>query len=48
MVNIAGFESLNLDLIYEVEDLKLISSRERPLISGQEVFGSEMFTMPVF
>jgi len=41
MESIVGSGSLNLDLIYEVEDLKLISSREGSLISGQEVFGSE-------
>jgi len=41
MENIVGFGALNLDLIYEVKDLKLISSREGPLIPGNEVFGSE-------
>ena len=41
MENIVGFGALNLDLIYEVKDLKLISSREAPLIPGKEVFGSE-------
>jgi len=41
MENIVGFGALNLDLIYEVKDLKLISSREGPLIPGKEVFGSE-------
>jgi sugar/nucleoside kinase (ribokinase family) len=41
MEDIVGFGALNLDLIYEVKDLKLISSREGPLIPGREVFGSE-------
>jgi len=41
MEKIVGFGALNLDLIYEVKDLRLISSKEGSLVPGKEVFGSE-------
>ena len=41
MENIVGFGALNLDLIYEVEDFKSISSEAFQLAPGKEVFGSE-------
>jgi ribokinase len=41
MESIVGFGALNLDLIYEVKDLRLISVREGPLVPGEEAFGSE-------
>jgi sugar/nucleoside kinase (ribokinase family) len=41
MEKIVGFGALNLDLIYEVKDLRLISTKEGPLVPGKEVFGSE-------
>ena len=41
MENIVGFGALNLDLIYEVEDFKSISSEAFQLVPGKEVFGSE-------
>lgn len=41
MKSIVGFGALNLDLIFEVEDFKSISSKEVRLDPGKEVFGSE-------
>lgn len=41
MENIVGFGALNLDLIYEVEDFKSVSSEAYQLSPGKEVFGSE-------
>jgi ribokinase len=41
MGKIVGFGALNLDLIYEVKDLKSISLREGPLVPGREIFGPE-------
>jgi ribokinase len=41
MKTIVGFGALNLDLIFEVEDLKSISSKGPPLDPGEEGFGSD-------
>jgi sugar/nucleoside kinase (ribokinase family) len=41
MRSIAGFGALNLDLIFEVDDLKTISSDKFRLEPGKEVFGSD-------
>ena len=41
MGSIVGFGALNLDLIYEVKDLRSISMRGGPLVPGREIFGSE-------
>lgn len=41
METIVGFGALNLDLIFEVEDFKLISSNKFRLIPGEELFDSE-------
>jgi hypothetical protein len=38
---IVGLGALNLDLIFEVEDLKSIFSKGRPLDPGNEGFGSD-------
>ncbi|MGQ9508854.1 MAG: carbohydrate kinase family protein [Thermodesulfobacteriota bacterium] len=38
---ILGFGSLNLDLIYEVEDLQSLSSNEFQFLPGEELFDSE-------
>jgi sugar/nucleoside kinase (ribokinase family) len=38
---IVGFGALNLDLIYEVEDIKAISTSHFRLEPGKELFGSE-------
>ena len=40
MENIVGFGALNLDLIFEVEDFKSISSNKLRLEPGEEAFGS--------
>jgi ribokinase len=41
MESIAGFGALNLDLIFEVDDLKTISSDKFRLEPGKEFFGSD-------
>ena len=41
MKSIVGFGALNLDLIFEVEDFKSISSKEVRLEPGKELFGSD-------
>ena len=41
MKTIVDFGALNLDLIFEVEDLKSISSKGPPLDPGEEGFGSD-------
>jgi ribokinase len=41
MKSIVGFGALNLDLIFEVKDLKSISSRRFRLEPGEEGFGSD-------
>ena len=41
MKTIGGFGALNLDLIFEVEDLKSISSKGPPLDPWEEGFGSD-------
>jgi ribokinase len=41
MKNIVGFGALNLDLIFEVEDFKSISSKRGRLEPGKEAFGSD-------
>lgn len=41
MKSIVGFGALNLDLIFEVDDLKAISSNKIRLEPGQEFFGSD-------
>ena len=41
MKTIVGFGALNQDLIFEVEDLKSISSKGPPLDPGEEGFGSD-------
>jgi sugar/nucleoside kinase (ribokinase family) len=41
METIVGFGALNLDLIFEVEDFKSISSNKVQLIPGEELFDSE-------
>lgn len=41
MKKIVGFGALNLDLIFEVEDLKSISSHKGRLEPGKEAFGSD-------
>ena len=40
-MRIFGFGALNLDLIYEVDDLRLISPRRGRLEPGEELFGSD-------
>ena len=41
MKSIVGFGALNLDLIFEVDDLKAISSDKIRLEPGQEFFGPD-------
>jgi sugar/nucleoside kinase (ribokinase family) len=41
MKSIVGFGALNLDLIFEVRDLKSISSKRSRLEPGKEGFGSD-------
>jgi sugar/nucleoside kinase (ribokinase family) len=41
MKTVVGFGALNVDLIFEVEDLKCISSKEFRLDPGKEGFGSD-------
>jgi len=41
MKDIVGFGALNLDLIFEVEDFKSISSKEFRLDPGKKGFGSD-------
>jgi len=38
---IVGFGALNLDLIFEMEDLKSILSKRGRLEPGKELFGSD-------
>ena len=40
MKSIVGFGALNLDLIYEVDDLRAISTSHFRLEPGKELFGS--------
>ena len=40
-MKIFGFGALNLDLIYEVDDLRSISAKRGPLEPGEELFGSD-------
>jgi ribokinase len=40
-MRIFGFGALNLDLIYEVDDLRSISARRGRLEPGEELFGSD-------
>jgi hypothetical protein len=41
MKNIVGFGALNLDLIFKVDDFKLISLKGSRLDPGKESFGSD-------
>ena len=48
MKSIVGFGALNLDLIFEVDDLQAISSEKVRLEPGKEFFGSDQEFQSLF